>query len=82
MAGYYDVPVIFVAGDKAVCDQARELLGNVETVAVKEGIGAAALNLHPEVAHHNRHANDTALCLSVTSCAPLEVYSSQRHAFA
>jgi D-amino peptidase len=50
MAGYYDVPVVFVAGDKAVCDQARALLGNVETVAVKEGIGAAALNLHPEVA--------------------------------
>jgi len=50
MAGHYDVPVVFVAGDQAVCDQARELLGNVETVAVKEGIGAAALNLHPEVA--------------------------------
>ena len=50
LAGYYDVPVVFVAGDKAVCDQALELLGNVETVAVKEGIGAAALNLHPEVA--------------------------------
>ena len=50
MAGYYDVPVVFVAGDKAVCDQAKELLGSVETVAVKEGIGAAALNLHPKVA--------------------------------
>lgn len=50
MAGHYDVPVVFVAGDQAVCDQAKELLGNVETVAVKEGIGAAALNLHPEVA--------------------------------
>jgi D-amino peptidase len=50
MAGHYGVPVVFVAGDKAVCDQAIELLGNVQTVAVKEGIGAAALNLHPEVA--------------------------------
>lgn len=50
MAGHYDVPVVFVAGDQAVCDQAQQLLGNVETVAVKEGIGAAALNLHPEVA--------------------------------
>jgi len=50
MAGVHDVPVVFIAGDKAVCDQAKELLGNVETVAVKEGIGAAALNLHPEVA--------------------------------
>ena len=56
MAGYHDVPVIFVAGDKAVCDQARELLGNVETVAVKEGIGAAALNLHPEVAREQIRA--------------------------
>jgi D-amino peptidase len=56
MAGYYDVPVIFVAGDKAVCDQAREILGNVETVAVKEGIGAAALNLHPEVAREQIRA--------------------------
>ena len=50
MAGYHGVPVVFVAGDKAVCDQAEELLGHVETVAVKEGIGAAALNLHPEEA--------------------------------
>jgi len=50
MAGSFGVPVVFVAGDKAVCDQAAEILGNVETVAVKEGIGAAALNLHPEVA--------------------------------
>jgi D-amino peptidase len=50
MAGYYNVPVVFVSGDQAVCDQAEELLGTVETVAVKEGIGAAALNLHPEVA--------------------------------
>jgi len=50
MAGHHNVPVVFVAGDKAVCDQAEEILGNVETVAVKEGIGAAALNLHPEVA--------------------------------
>ena len=50
MAGHHGVPVVFIAGDKAVCDQAVALLGNVETVAVKEGIGAAALNLHPEEA--------------------------------
>ena len=56
MAGYHNVPVVFVAGDKAVCDQAEELLGTVETVAVKEGIGAAALNLHPEVAREQIQA--------------------------
>lgn len=50
IAGYYNVPVVFVAGDQAICNQLRELLGNVETVAVKEGIGNAAICLHPEVA--------------------------------
>jgi len=56
LAGYFGVPVVFVAGDQAVCDQALALLGNVETVAVKEGIGAAALNLHPEVARQQIRA--------------------------
>lgn len=50
IAGYYDVPVVFVAGDEALCGQARQLLGEVATVAVKQGIGGAALSLHPEVA--------------------------------
>jgi D-amino peptidase len=50
IAGLYGVPVVFVAGEKALCEQMQELLGEVETVAVKEGIGAAAFNLHPEVA--------------------------------
>lgn len=50
IAGHYNVPVVFVAGDKAICQQVKELLGNVETVAVKEGVGNAALCLHPEVA--------------------------------
>lgn len=49
IAGIYNVPVVFTAGDKAICGQVKELFGEVETVAVKEGIGGAALNLHPEV---------------------------------
>ena len=49
IAGYYDVPVVFVAGDKLLCDQITALLGDVEMVPVKKGIGAAAVNLHPEV---------------------------------
>ena len=56
IAGHYDVPVVFVAGDKAVCEQAKQLLGKVETVAVKEGMGAAALNLHPAVARESIQA--------------------------
>ena len=56
IAGYYDVPVVFVAGELALCNQAEELFGEVETVAVKEGIGNAALNLHPEVARQKIRA--------------------------
>jgi len=50
IAGHYEVPVVFVAGDKAICQQAKDLFVEVETVAVKDAIGAAALCLHPSVA--------------------------------
>jgi len=51
IAGLYGVPVVFVAGDQAICDQVLELFGSVGTVAVKQGIGAASDGLHPEVAN-------------------------------
>jgi D-amino peptidase len=47
IAGYFDVPVVFLSGDSAICRQIREILGNVETVAVKDGIGKAASMIHP-----------------------------------
>ncbi len=50
IAGYYDVPVIFISGDDLICGQAKELIPEVETVAVKQGIGEANLNLHPKKA--------------------------------
>jgi len=56
IAGHYDVSVVFVAGDKALCDQANNLLGEVGTVAVKKGLGNAALNLHPEVSREKIRA--------------------------
>jgi D-amino peptidase len=50
IAGNFRVPVVLVAGDKAICQQVTELFGEVETVAVKEGIGNAAKMLHPKKA--------------------------------
>ena len=48
IAGYFDVPVAFLSGDSAICKQIKEILGDqVETVAVKEGMGRAAKMLHP-----------------------------------
>jgi D-amino peptidase len=48
IAGYFGVPVVLIAGDAAVVKQAKEILGNVEGVVVKEGIGNAAMMLHPK----------------------------------
>ncbi len=56
IAGLYDVPVVFVAGDKAVCEQIKGLVGDIETVAVKDAIGPVAVNLHPEVARERIRA--------------------------
>jgi D-amino peptidase len=52
VAGYYNVPVVLVSGDKAVCDQTREVLGDkVLAAQVKEAIGRyAAKNLSFEKA--------------------------------
>ncbi len=51
LAGHFGVPVVFISGDKAVLEQARELIPGIEGVAVKEAIGVtAARTLHPEEA--------------------------------
>lgn len=44
VAGLYDVPVVFVAGDRAFVEQARGLLGPVEAVATKSEIGGGAIS--------------------------------------
>jgi D-amino peptidase len=40
LCGTWDCPVLMVTGDKATCDEARNLLGpGLTTVSVKEGLG-------------------------------------------
>ncbi|MFX0013215.1 MAG: M55 family metallopeptidase [Promethearchaeota archaeon] len=50
IAGYYNVPLIFVSGDKALCEQVKSFNNSIVTVPVKEGIGKACLTLHPDEA--------------------------------
>jgi len=47
IAGHFDVPVVFLSGDSAIGKQIKEIIGPIETVAVKEGLGPAASMLHP-----------------------------------
>lgn len=67
LAGAYGVPVLLVTGDRAVTEEARTLLGQIETVAVKEGVTrSAARCLAPEVARERiRQAAERALKLSL-----------------
>ena len=51
VCGSLGVPVVLVTGDSTVCAQAKEHLGDVETVTVKEAITRyAARAIHPEKA--------------------------------
>lgn len=51
IAGEFGVPVVFLSGDQTISEEARRLLGPIETVAVKQAIGFhSATMMHPEEA--------------------------------
>lgn len=50
VAAYYGVPVVFVSGDEALCDHAKELVPEMETVGVKYGVGNATFSMAPSKA--------------------------------
>ena len=49
-AAWYHVPVIFVSGDKMLCESAQELIPAITAVPVSEGVGNASVSLHPRAA--------------------------------
>jgi len=50
LAGHFGVPTMLVTGDAEACRDARNLVPELETVVVKEGLsGIASINLHPAV---------------------------------
>lgn len=49
-AALVNVPLIFVSGDKGICEEAASLIPNIATVAVKQGTGNATINIHPHLA--------------------------------
>jgi D-amino peptidase len=58
LAGFYGVPVVLISGDVAVCQQAKDVLGNeVVTVPVKDAIGRTAARLVPLAEAHRTIKN-------------------------
>ena len=49
-AAYYNIPVIFLSGDQALCESAKVLIPEITAVAVSEGFGEGSLSIHPQVA--------------------------------
>lgn len=61
MVGHLHVPAVLVSGDQAACDEARELVPEVEVAPVKEGWkSGSATGLSPE---ENRRLNGAAVHL-------------------
>jgi D-amino peptidase len=44
------IPVIFVSGDAALCDSARQFVPGIAAVAVNEGSGDSVTAIHPDEA--------------------------------
>lgn len=48
ICAYFGIPTILVSGDRAACREAKEFLGNVETVETKIGLGRySVINKNP-----------------------------------
>ncbi len=50
IAANLGVPVVLLTGDKGLCEDAFDFNKNINTVAVKEGIGNSTVNIHPSLA--------------------------------
>lgn len=47
-ASLEDVPVLFLSGDKHICQEAKDISSMIETVSVSEGIGASSICFSPK----------------------------------
>ncbi len=62
IAAHYRVPVIFLSGDKGLCEAAKEVMPQLDTIATNEGRGSAAITLQPAFAAKQiRHTVEQAL---------------------
>lgn len=48
IAAMYGIPVVFVSGDEALCQTAKELVDGIVAVPTKRAIGSATVSAHPE----------------------------------
>ena len=68
-AGLVGVPVVFLSGDAAICQEAEALISGLSTVAVMHGAGSSTVSIHPHLAvEHIRAGVEAALKGDVSKC--------------
>jgi len=68
-AALVDVPLVFVAGDAGLCEEATSLNSNIATCAVKQGVGSSTVSIHPHLAVERiREGAQAALAGDVKKC--------------
>ncbi len=68
-AGLVGVPVVFLSGDAALCEEAKTLIPGLSTVAVMHGVGASTVSIHPQLAVEQIRAGvEAALKVDVSGC--------------
>ena len=75
VAGYFGVPVVMISSDEATCQEAKDLLGEIETVLVKRGISrSAAVCIPPPKAYEMiREGAARALKKKANSISPFTI---------
>ncbi len=68
-AGLTGVPVVFVSGDAGICQEAKDFIPNLNTVAVMHGVGSSTVSIHPDLAVERIRAGvEAALKGNVSQC--------------
>jgi D-amino peptidase len=75
IAGYFGVPVVMVAGDSAIVKQCKDIFGEIEGVAVKDGVGTAAKMLHPKKAQQSIKQKTKEALINLKKFKPLKLQS-------
>jgi len=68
---YIGVPLIFLSGDKGICDEAEGFNPQIFTVAVKQGVGNSTINIHPDLAIAQINAGMTQAVRSIADQRPV-----------
>lgn len=68
-AGLVGVPVVFLSGDAALCQEAQAFIPGLSTVAVMQGVSNSTTSIHPNLARERiRDGVEAALQADVSKC--------------